>query len=131
MRDFVYDLMSNPARPESAAVRALVEDRIVSSGAADELSRPFLIIRAGAYTRAMADVWRFPFTLYAHDDPGSYVQIDAIQKAVHEAMMSAVDQWWGSQFVMGVTDDGWSDDLFDDHYGTATRFGAYTLTARQ
>jgi hypothetical protein len=30
---------------------------------------------------------------------------------------------------MDVDEQDWSEDLFDDHYGTATRFGTYRVVA--
>jgi hypothetical protein len=132
MRDYVYDLLANPARPLSDELHALVPvARIVSSGAADELPKPFMVIRAGIETRPMGGVWQLPFTIHMHDDPGSYVLIDSVLAIVHNKIITAAPAAWNGSWVMAVRDDGVSEDLYDDHYGTATRNASYTMTARR
>jgi hypothetical protein len=69
-------------------------------------------------------------TVHIHDKPESYKQIDEIGALVDDVLMNSVPQQWDSVWVSQIEHLGWSEDLFDDHYGTATRFVTYALNHR-
>lgn len=131
MRTFIYDLLTNPARPGAAALAALVGGRVRSSGGGDGLLKPFIVIRDLSDSNPIGAVRQGSCSIWVHDDPDSYVKIDDIIIAIRDIMNSFAPQWWGNIWVMELRDQGWSEDLFDDHYGTATKYGTYAHTAHR
>lgn len=139
MRSFIYGLLAdpNPAHTDAAALHAIVVvDRIRSSGAGDvntsvSLPTPFIMLRGLSEDRVFRGAVRQSgVQIHVHDSPDSYVRIDAIKVIIEQIMDSVVPQQFGTKWVMDVVAQGWSEDLYDDHYGTATRYGTYGITAR-
>lgn len=128
MRGFAYSRLTGYA-PLTAVVPAT---RISSSGGASTPATPFIVIRNRIITRPF---WESParqggFTIHVHDQPDSYVRIDQIGKLVEEAVEPGVPGSWNAYWLSTLENLGWSEDLRDDHYGTATRFVTYGLTYR-
>lgn len=139
MRSFIYGLLAdpNPAHTDAAALHVIVPvARIRSSGAGDvnvsvSLPTPFIMIRGLSEVRVFhGSVRQSAVQIHLHDSPDSYVRIDAIKKIVEQIMDFIIPQQFGDKWVMDVVSQGWSEDLYDDHYGTATRYGTYGITAR-
>lgn len=135
MRAYAYSLLvdSNPANLDAAALHAIVPvASIRSSGDANPtvIPTPFIVVRGLSDSRVFRTrVRQGGVSLHIHDQPDSYVQIDAIKKILTRIMLAAAPRWWGTDWVMDVVDQGWSEDLYDDHYSTATRYGTYGITA--
>ena len=136
MRAFVYSLLTSRTTVAAVALQELVPiAQIRASGGAAvgpsvTLPTPFIVIR----DLSRANVFRGTVrqggvSIHVHDDPDSYVKIDAITKAIQKIMDDLSPQWFGSLWIMDVEPQGWSEDLYDDHYGTATRNGTYGITA--
>lgn len=93
--------------------------------------RPFIVIRTGledpelndgdapAVTSQFASVW-------VHDNPGSYDQIDALLLLVRQALVGQVPDNTGIACVW----QGDSVELADDTYGTIVRNGNYRLLGK-
>ena len=138
MRAFIYSLLTDddPLNLDAAALQVLipVAQMRASGGAAVgpsiALPMPFLVIRDLSYTNVFrGTVHKGATSIHVHDNPDSYVRIDAITKIVQQIMNNVEPQWFGSEWVMDVEPQGWSEDLYDDHYGSATRYGTYGITA--
>jgi hypothetical protein len=118
----------------NTGVIALVGDRVRSAGAvgagATNVLRPFLAVRAGSRLPAMGTVEQGTFYVWAHVEPESALAADTILKAVQTALVLPAPAIVGSLVVMECRWMGVSDDLFDDAYGTATRFATVVITAR-
>lgn len=122
----------------AALLNVIPASRIRSAGAATEgtvtedIERPFIVIRESVDEKPFADstVRLGGVTIYVHDQPESYVKIDECLGLVSACLNSVagtqVSSWW----LNSVEDQGWSEDLYDDHYETATRFGTYRMGAR-
>lgn len=132
MREYAHNRLTDPV--DAAALHALVPaDRIRSSGGGSSdtgLSRPFIVVRS----RVTSPVFRTAVsdggvTIHVHDDPDSYHQIDLIIAEIQKIMNASGARWYGTTWVMDVQEQDWSEDLIDDHYGTATRFGTYRIVA--
>ncbi len=126
MRGYAYAMLTDPTR--AAALLAVVpKDRIKSSGNATPTT-PFIVIRNRITTAPFERRTRQGgFTIHVHDQPDSYVQIDNIGKLVDAILMPSVPQHWNSHWISSIEHLGWSEDLFDDHYGTATRNATFAL----
>ena len=133
MRSFAYSLLY----ADTALLAVVPVGQIKASGGADvapnvTLPTPFIVVRGLSDVRVFrTDVRQCAVSIHIHDAPGSYVQIDSIVAMVNRIMDAAAPRAWGAKWVMDVEDQGWSEDLYDDHYRTASRYGTYKITARQ
>ncbi len=126
MRAFAFDVLTAPV--DAAALHAIVPvDRIKGSGSGTPTA-PFIVIRSRITTSPFKGLTKQGgFTVHVHDKPESYKKIDDIMDIVGPLLMNSVPRHWRSRWVSNIEDQGWSEDLLDDHYGTATRFGTYAL----
>lgn len=128
MRSTAYALLTN-----TPDLQAILGDRIASSGNADDFAHPFLVIRVLPENIDVGGVIVGGWEIHVHDDPNSYVQIDQAIDMVEDRLLSFApalapgSEWW----VMSIESSGRSEDLFDDHYGTATRYVVFRWVARR
>lgn len=128
MRSVAYELLAN-----TPDLQAILGDRIASSGNAENLQHPFLVIRTLSDNGDVGGVRVGGWEIHVHDDPNSYVKIDQALDAVESRLLSFApahgpgSDWW----VMSIESAGRSEDLFDDHYGTATRYATYRWVANR
>ena len=126
MRAFAYDVLTDPV--EAAALHAIVPvARINTTGSGTPIA-PFIVIRNRATLPAMG-IQTGGFTVHVHDKAESYKRIDDIIAIIDPLLTSSVPAQWRSRWVSSLEHLGWSEDLRDDHYGTATRFGTFALHA--
>lgn len=93
--------------------------------------RPFVIFALGTWLPELKSddlpVSHSQFlTVAAHDEPGDYARIDAILVEVREAISGQVSE----PGAICATFQGLSQDLADDHFGTAMRNAEFRLTGR-
>jgi len=102
-------------------------------------SRPFIVLRAGLRASEpmpglRSKLSRWPYAIWAHDDPGSYLRVDSILSTIRNHLsslgypvvavsdnMRILEMVWGSD----------SEDLQDDGFKTAVRWSSYTATTRE
>lgn len=128
MRASLYQLLASDEE-----ITSIVGDRIFQASAVDQAPpRPFLIYRLGGVVpvpgsetgAVTAEVW-------AHDDPGSYVQLDNLLRAV-KRLLRGTTHYSGAPGERIATTRWESDstDLFDDGYRTNTKYTRFTLVGR-
>lgn len=128
MRAFAYDILTAPV--DAAALHALVPPTRINTSGAGQPTPPFIVIRSRIVTAPFEGrTTNGGMTIHVHDKPESYKKIDDIMDIINDLIMNSVPRHWRSRWVSSVENLGWSEDLFDDHYGTATRFGTYALHA--
>jgi hypothetical protein len=126
MRGYGWSTLTDPARA-SSLLAIVPAARIKTSGNATPAT-PFIIIRNRITTSPFeGQSRRGGFTVHVHDQPDSYVQIDQIGKLVDAILITSVPRQWNSHWIANIEHLGWSEDLFDDHYGTATRNATFAL----
>ncbi len=111
-------------------------DKITSSGSTDNPAPPFLVVQMGTEQPvlgmpASSRTMTVPFTVWAHDAPGSMLNIDAACVALKNGLPSADGAVIGGMSSFGITWDGTGEDAFDDHYSTNCRPVRFTMTARR
>jgi hypothetical protein len=132
MRTYIYDRLVDAS---NIGLHAIIPvSSIRSSGGASTdtgMQRPFIVVRSRVASRPFRgrQVDDGGVTIHIHDDPDSYLRIDTIIREVRAIMDASGARWYGSTWIMDVDEQDWSEDLFDDHYGTATRFGTYRVVA--
>lgn len=139
-RQIAYAAITNEANVFAQALLAIVpKERVRSAGGATEgdataadVERPFIVIRELPDEKPFTDsATRVgSVAIYVHDQPESYVKIDNCLGLIGAIMNSHAATQVGGHWLSSVEDQGWSEDLFDDHYETATRFGTYRMVAR-
>lgn len=129
MRKFAYHMLTN----DEPLGLLVPPTRVFSSGAADSPAKPFIVVRSLATLKPMREsvVEQGGWQINIHDEPSSYTGIDDIQDAINVIMDSVEPQWYQGRWLMDLVNNGWSEDLFDDHYQTATRYGTFGWTARR
>jgi hypothetical protein len=132
MRTYIHSRLTDVANTDLHALVPAASIR-ASGGASDDtgLARPFITVRSRVQARPFRErpVDDGGVTVHIHDDPDSYLKIDQIMKEVRKIMDASGARWYGTIWVTAVDEQDWSEDLFDDHYGTATRFGTYRVVA--
>lgn len=134
LRGWVVSRLENDAN-----IIAIVPiDRIMSSGAVglpntptEEPARPFIVVRGNADENRINAARSQRFQVWVHDNVGSYVRIENLLEMVRAALEPTMPHTVGSTRVTSVEWEGGSDDLFDDTFGTGTRFAQFRLTGRQ
>lgn len=138
-RQLAYSALTNGSDPLATALLAVVPaERIRSATAADadspemDVERPFIVIREQPDERPFRDVETRAggVTIWAHDNPGSLVKIDHILGLVSAILNSVAATTVSGHWLTSVEDQGWSEDLYDDHFETAVRYGTYRMVAR-
>lgn len=109
----------------STELQAIVSGRVASSGSLNNVpARPFVLIRmhnayrVGHGRRDIAQIW-------CHDEPGDYMQVDAMMEACKAAIESIPGA--GDLFAWEWIED--SVDLKDDDMHTITRNARYQATS--
>lgn len=84
---------------------------------------PFVVVQFQPSTPAVKDgvAYRLGFQVWAHDEPGSYVAIDAILGAAATALVGTV----ALPGAVRVDWQGNSQDLADDGLSTVTKFASF------
>lgn len=131
MRTWIYNRIK-----AAAGLPTGMGDRVISSGAADSPTRPFIVIQMGVEQPvpgmpASARVQTIPFTAWVHDKPGSMLNIDEAAKALKNALPTPDGAVAGG---MTVYECKWTDtgeDAYDDHYATNTRPVRFTITSHR
>lgn len=118
-----------------AGMAALVGDRVIASGAADNPAKPFLVIQMDPERRPLgltrkARVQEIHIIVWVHDAPGSMARIDDACRLLKDNLpvegikvgnLSIFELWW----------DETGSDAFDDHYNTNCRPVMFTAMTRQ
>src|SRR5688572_886235 len=111
----------------SSALDAYVEDRIWQATALEHVPelRPFIIYRFGMRTSSLrgdddVTIYSQPIQIFAHDNPGDYVQIEEILAVVKTLLVPSQ-----SPTVTWLND---SEDFRDDDFGTIVKWSSYQLT---
>lgn len=139
MRQIAYAALTTPGNTFTDALLAIIPaSQIRSAGGGTEgtdtqdMVRPFIVIRELVDEKPFGDspTRVGGVAIYVHDQPESYVKIDNALVLISAIMNSKVATTVGGHRLTSVEDQGFSDDLFDDHYETATRFGTYRMVAR-
>lgn len=126
MRAFAYDILTDPVG--AAELHAIVPPLRINSSGAGSPTPAFVVLRSRIETKPFQGGTRQGgFTVHVHDKPESYKRIDDIMLIVDSLLTNSVPMHWRSRWVSQIESLGWSEDLADDHYGTATRFGTYGL----
>lgn len=121
MRSWIYNRVRAIALPDSFGN----PPRVISASAADNPDKPFLLIAMGVESRFLGStksmrVQSIPFTVYVHDIPGSFLNIDNASKALKDNLpIDGAVVGNMSIFELVWTDTG--EDGYDDHYSTNVR----------
>lgn len=112
-----------------------------SLGLGDSASpaRPFVVLRSGL--RASEPIpglrdkmSRWPYMVWAHDDPGSYLRVDQMLEAVRGRLGSLSYPITAETDGLRILEMIWNDDsedLQDDGFKTAVRWSSYTAMTRK
>jgi hypothetical protein len=100
-----------------------------SGGSLDETpaNKPFAIVRIGQDFNSAAPGRFTEVTVWLHDDPGSYLNIDSGLEAIRAALHDARPPLSHGSDGIVCEHLGDSSDLSDDGYKTITRYGTYQL----
>jgi hypothetical protein len=113
--------------------------KVMSAGAAGlpghpDLLPPFLVVRAVAVVPALekTNVQQIPYFIWVHDQQGSFEDvIGTVLTRLRQIMpTSSPEDTDDGETIMACVWQGDSADLFDEGFGTATRYGQYQVTAR-
>jgi hypothetical protein len=89
--------------------------------------RPFEVLRFENETPELEEASFQDVTIWVHDNPGSYMNIDAILRQIRMTLEGPVTSQEG---IMAIW-QGDSPDLFDDERGTIVRNTSYRLVGRR
>lgn len=112
------------------------QDRVISSGSADQPVAPFLIISMGVEQPplglpASTRTQRIPFTVWVHDKPGSMLKIDDMAVALKDGLPTMDNLMVGGMSVYNLEWVETGADAFDDHFKTNTRPVRFTMMTRR
>lgn len=131
MRTWLYNRISN-----LAGLADEFKNNVMSSGSADNPSKPFLMITMGTEAPPLglprsARAQDVPFTIWVHDAPGSMVKIDEACVALKDGLPTEDGFMVGAMSVYGVKWEGTGDDSYDDHFGTNSRPVRFSMMTRR
>lgn len=93
------------------------------------LPRPHLILRWGSLSPGIGPVNRKDLTVWAHDEPGDYGDIETLLNRVRAVLTDMVAKPLSNGgWLTCVEWQGDSEDGYDDGPGTITRNGTYIIT---
>jgi hypothetical protein len=125
-------------RAHAPLIAIVPASQIVSSGAVglpgsptEELAKPFIVVRMSTVQNRLDAARSQRALVYAHDEVGSYVRIDNALKEVRAAFNISGPVVIGDTRMTAIEDEGESDDLFDDGFGTGVRYAQFRMTGRQ
>jgi len=116
--------------------------KVYSAGAAGlpgtaDLVPPFIIVRSLPATTALpgADhlVAQMSYWVWVHDQQGSFEDVIEVVLGRLRSILPTRDpvKLVGGEIIMACRWEGDSGDQFDDGFGTATRYGQYTVVVRR
>lgn len=124
LRERIYDSASN-YEPLTVMVPA---DRMYEASSTPDNPEPIYLVFVYLDTTISGTPMNQKYLqVWAHDKPGTYVNIEDVLKTARPAILAAI----------GPTDDGWlsdikwegdSRDLYDDATKTIVRYSTYLLT---
>ena len=123
-RAWVYDRLRT-----STPVTNIVGDRIYSAGELEATPKlkPFMVLRFDTETPEIEEASFQDVTVWVHNEPGSYVDIDAALAAIRQTLEGPVAAPDG----VYATWLGDSPDLADDARQTLVRNSAFRLAGRR
>lgn len=136
MRTWLYNRIK-AAAGIPAAFGSGANMRVISTGAADQPVKPFMIVQMGTEDPPLGSVAEertqlVPFTVWVHDEPGSMLNIDDAAIALKNAIPTEDGVVVGGLSIYRVKWEMTGEDAYDDHFGTNTRpvrFSAMTRRA--
>lgn len=113
-----------------------MEDRVISSGAADNPGVPFIAVAMGTEVPVLgmpaeARVQEIPVDIWVHDEPGSMLHIDDACVVLKNNLPTEDGVVVGNMSVLNLRWEETSSDAYDDHYGTNTRRISFRMTTRR
>ena len=119
---------------DSELMGLIPAERWVSGGsltAENAPARPFAVIRFGVTGVGMAHIHRMSATIWIHDDPGSYGQIDDIIFRLN-AILDGVEQVsdGAGNELMRCSWESNSGDLYDPGFRTITRNSTFAIVGK-
>lgn len=102
-------------------------DRVISSGAAENPVKPFMVLTMGLEDNPLVGttpemrVQNIPFTVWVHDTPGSMLNIDEACRILKEGMPLENGAVVGNMSIYRIKWEGTGEDAYDDHFLTNTR----------
>ena len=93
--------------------------------------RPFVNLRWEEKPKSFGFHGRERMSIRVHDEPGSYDRIRQSLDEIRDAVTSAVHVDGGDGETITQCDwEGRSADLYDDGFGTITKYDTYTVVSR-
>ena len=116
------------AKLQQNPVASLLPGGVISTMEDAPETRPFAVIRIAQASPAVPGAERSFATIWVHDDPGSYINIDTILATLREQLEGPV-----ADLADGIAArwTGDSPDLADDDRGTVVRNATYELAGRR
>ena len=110
--------------------------KIISSGAADAPLAPFLIVSLNVEQPwlglpRLVGAGTIPFTVWAHDTPGSMLRIDDACIALKHYLPTDDGFMIGQMSVMQLRWDETGEDSYDDHFKTNCRPVRFAMVIRR
>jgi hypothetical protein len=112
------------------------DNKIIMSGSADNPAPPFAIIQMGVEQGVLgmpdsARTQEIPFTVWLHDKPGSFLNIDNAAVALKDGLPTPLGAVVGAMSVFECKWEVTGEDAYDDHYSTSTRPVRFKLTTHR
>jgi hypothetical protein len=125
-RTWVHDKVKNT--PSLAALHdGRVHQTLEAIGGTPPDERPFVLLRFGEQQPELPVALSQTVTAWVYDEPGSYLVIDEIIAAMHEALEIQIVDPDGVACVW----QGDSRDLADDEWGSIFRTSTYRMVGRR
>lgn len=130
MRTLFRDMIINDS-PLSALIPA---ERWCEAGSVTEENVPermFAVIRYGVDSPGMGDIQRGIVTIWIHDNPGTYEDINKVLKALYGRLNRVEGQQDGSgNEITSCVWESNSGDLYDPGFRTVTRNATFNLVGK-
>lgn len=110
--------------------------RVSSAGAAENPIKPFMRVAMGVEQPPLGAspeerTQNIPFTVYCHDAPGSFLNIDDAAKLLKENLPTEDGAVVGNMSVYRIKWEETGEDGFDDHFGTIVRPVRFSMMTRR
>jgi hypothetical protein len=129
MRKWVYESVVACDKPEGWG------NRVFSSGSVDQPDgdspqRPFIVIRLSTAATPLAgtQIKQQNFQVWMHRVPGSMLNVDELALNMERHMEAAAPAQVTGFNIMECSWQFTSEDQYDDHFKTSTRFAAFLAT---
>jgi len=127
MRELMYGLIARD--PDLNLL--IPEERWYSSGGMiDTPVRPFAVMRFGVRSRGVGDTRRVPFTVWVHQEKGSFDIVDAVIRRIKVILEQSAGIVQGSTVLVCADWSGDSEDLQDPEHRTNVRTTGWTLIGK-